>query len=377
MELPSARAKIPFLKPFFWCGLLLLFALLTGCSATNQIAATPTGSPTRSEPFLMASPIPFLATSTPELTYTPTVSPAGTNGTVSPDQASLVDETYPDNSVLEPGESFVKTFEIKNTGSVPWATSYALVLDPVGQNGALGSPARINLSRETPPGSTASISIPLVAPQATGTYTVFWILENDRGASVPVDGGSRVWLKVVVCDAGQTCNPPIPGGGATANGISVSLTSFTHDAQSATVSFCITMPSRYYALGAPAPSLLVDQKPALFLDGGTIPPWGCLEMRYQVSAEELEQAKNITLSIDTALRMSPPPGDPDAACQTSKAGLIANYPGLDFQCHFSMAGYFTNLQLPSGMTREQADRIITDTIEGAIYGPWILKIRGN
>jgi hypothetical protein len=54
---------------------------------------------------------------------------------------------------------------------------------------------------------------------------------------------------------------------------------------------------------------------------------------------------------------------------------MSQYPGLDFQCSFSMGGYYTNLQLPTGMTETQAQKIILDTIEGAIYGPWVLVIR--
>jgi hypothetical protein len=97
-------------------------------------------------------------------------------------------------------------------------------------------------------------------------------------------------------------------------------------------------------------------------------------MKYQVSATQIEQAEHIVLSIDTALRIAPPPGDPNDACQSARPGLIATYPGLDFQCNYSMAGYYTNLHLPGGMTPEQARRIIIDAIEGAIYGPWLLEI---
>jgi hypothetical protein len=127
----------------------------------------------------------------------------------------------------------------------------------------------------------------------------------------------------------------------------------------------------------PAPSLLIDQKPAPFLTGGSdfANGAGCMEMTYQVSAAEIEQAQHIVFSIGGSLRMSPPPGDPDAACQTARLNLVAQYPGLHFQCHFSMAGYYTNLQLPVGMTQEQANTLIMDTIEGAIYGPWMVTIK--
>ena len=98
-------------------------------------------------------------------------------------------------------------------------------------------------------------------------------------------------------------------------------------------------------------------------------------MKYQVSAAEIEQAHRITLLIDGSLRMSPPPGDPNVACQAARLNLVAQYPGLDFQCAFSMGGYYTNLELPAGMDSTKAQQVITDDIEGAIYGPWILNIR--
>ena len=99
-------------------------------------------------------------------------------------------------------------------------------------------------------------------------------------------------------------------------------------------------------------------------------------MRYQIGATEIDQAQSITLSIDTGLHMSPPPGDPDADCQAARPNLMAGYPALDFQYHFSEAGHYANLQLPAGMTETQAQKIIFDTIEGAIYGLWVLEIKG-
>lgn len=354
----------------------LAFILMAGCSAANQNPPTPTTSPTVAAiPTGLPSPTPYPATSTPEITLTSTLPSTQPNSIAATAKASFVRENHPDNSVLKPGEKFVKTFELKNSGSTPWTTSYSLVLDSAPQNETLGSPSQVNLPQETPPGGTVSLSISLAAPTKIGTYTVYWSLKNERGETIPVDGGKNIWAKILVCDPNQPCNPPIAAGGITANGISVTLTSFTHDAQSATVDFCMTTPNRNYALGSPAPSLLVDQKPAPFLDGGTIQPWGCYEMKYQISAAQIEQAQQITLLIDTALRMSPPPGDPDTACQFSRPDLLAKYPGLDFQCHFSMAGYYTNLRLPDRMMREQAQQIITDAIEGAIYGPWVLTIK--
>jgi hypothetical protein len=38
-----------------------------------------------------------------------------------------------------------------------------------------------------------------------------------------------------------------------------------------------------------------------------------------------------------------------------------------------MGFFYTNLKVPSGMTESQADTLIMDAMEYAIYGPWVLS----
>lgn len=40
-----------------------------------------------------------------------------------------------------------------------------------------------------------------------------------------------------------------------------------------------------------------------------------------------------------------------------------------------MAGAYTDLQPPVGMTNGQANKIIMDAIQGAIYGPWVVRLK--
>ena len=98
------------------------------------------------------------------------------------------------------------------------------------------------------------------------------------------------------------------------------------------------------------------------------------EFDFPVGAAELNQAQHITLSI-SQVRILGGVNDPNEACQTVQSKLMSQYPGLGFQCSFSMGGYFTNLQLPAGMSAIQAQQIITDAIEGAINGPWVLNVK--
>ncbi len=274
----------------------------------------------------------------------------------------FIGETVLDGTNLQPGQAFRKTWTLKNGGQRAWVEGFALAVvssEPAGEN--IGSPDVIPLGKEGRPGEDIQIGVDLVAPEQDGRYTVYYQLLDETGAPLP---DSQIWVTITVGS----------GGSASAHGVSATLTNFISNSQSATVSFCMTVPDRNFALDR-APSLLIDQQPVPFLDGGTISPWGCYEFRYQTSDAEVNQAQQITLSIEGGLRMSPPPGDPDTACSSVRLNLMAQYPGLDFQCQFSGAGYTTNLKLPTGLTTEQAKQMITDAIEGAIYGPWVLTIR--
>jgi hypothetical protein len=353
---------------------IALFLATTGCSDAKP-SISPTVGPSTTPAFPTASPSP--TTTATEVMPTLTATVAETSPVSADDKASFVSETYPDDSVVTAGEQFTKTWVIKNTGSVTWTAAYQLVLSAAPQGETLGSPTQLNFSQETAPGNTVSLSVPLVAPATSGTFAVYWSIRNERGETVAVDGGN-LWAKVQVCEAGQACSSSTAGTGntITASGVTATLTHFTYDAQSATVDYCMSVSFHTYILDS-TPSLLIDQKAAPFLTGGSdfANGDGCMQTTYQAGAAKIEQAEHIVLSIDGSLRMSPPPGDPNVACQAARLNLVAQHPGLDFQCHFSMAGYYTNLQLPADMTREQADQLITDTIEGAIYGPWILTLK--
>lgn len=357
-------------------GILILALILSACN--QPVADIPTVSILNAAatqtpvPFPTATSFDSTATSAPTLTSLPTLTPTPTpqNTVTSKPQTSrviFVRETLPDGSHLQPGQSFTKTWTIQNGGSTPWVKGYSLARvssNPASEN--LGSPAQIPLTSEVQPGEKIEISVDLTAPRQDGSYTVTYQLQSDSGQWVV---GSELWVTIVVGDAAAA------GGGNTVNGITVTLTNFKTDEQSTTVDFCMTMPNRYYSLDSPAPSLVIDEKTAPFLEGHSIDPWGCWDMRYQIGAAAIEQAQHIVLRIDASIRTAPPHGDPDVACQSARKNLINQHPGLDFECHFSMAGYYTNLSLPAGLTREQADQLIRDTIEGAIYGPWVITIR--
>ena len=345
---------------------LFCTCFLAGCISVSP--SLPTSTPAMAMPTLRPTATPW-PTEAAAATSTVASTDSAQSGN---DAATFIKETYPDYSVLAPGEKFVKTWEIKNIGTITWNTNYFLALDATSQNDSLGSPAEVNFPKDTSPGATVTLAIPLAAPTTPGTYSVYWKLENDRGKTFGVDG-DRMWVTIIVCVPGTPCSSPISNRGASANGVSASLTSFTSGGQSAVARFCMTFPNRNYGPGGGSVSLIVDQQSILASTGGSLEV-GCFEFEFPVTAAQIERAKTVAVSIGQ-VRMIGGPSDPQGACETARLNLKAKYPGLDFQCDFRMAGYYTDLQLPAGMTRTQADVLIVDAIEGAIYGPWTLNIK--
>ncbi len=363
-------------KSRMFLSILITTLIISGCQqktptpATATIAAAAITTSTRLHTFT-----PTQSATAPAPTFTMTSSPPLTTSTP-PKTGQLaiifISETVPDQTQFKPGQAFQKSWTLKNGGQQAWREDFVLAVTASKPDGELlNSPQSIPLNQPVQPGETIQIIVDLVAPSQSGQYTVYYQLQDNMGRPVP---DSQIWVTIIVCPEGQSCTQPNTVGSTQSNGISASLTDFTYHDQTTEINFCMDLPNRNYALDY-APSLLIDQKPAAFIQGGSSSPWNCMFMVYQASAAEIEQAEQITLAINASLRMSPPQGDPNLACESARQNLIAQYAGLDFQCQFSMAGYYTHLSIPNGLTREETDQIIKDTIEGAIYGPWVLTIK--
>ena len=130
-----------------------------------------------------ATPAP--ATGTPQA-----ASPSGCT-----DSASFVaDVTVPDNTNFKQGQSFTKTWRIRNTGTCKWDANYQLVFSS-GQQ--MDAPASVPLAGTAADG-TLEISVDLKAPGADGAYTGNFELHNPSGQSFEIDKGRYLWVKVTV-----------------------------------------------------------------------------------------------------------------------------------------------------------------------------------
>jgi hypothetical protein len=114
------------------------------------------------------------------------------------DRAKFVkDVTVPDNTVMQPGASFTKTWRLKNVGECTWDRDYALVFVGGEPLGAAGEAA---LQDTVDPGGAVDISVNMVAPQSGGIYRSEWKLSNAAGEVFGTGKNSDqpVWAQIRV-----------------------------------------------------------------------------------------------------------------------------------------------------------------------------------
>jgi len=105
------------------------------------------------------------------------------------------DVTVPDNTRIEAGEEFTKTWKLQNTGSCTW-TDYTIAFVSGDQ---MDAPDTVAVP-ETEVSSTVEVSIDLVAPAEDGAYTGNFELRNAEGEVVPLGTEPTFWVKIVVGD---------------------------------------------------------------------------------------------------------------------------------------------------------------------------------
>jgi hypothetical protein len=113
----------------------------------------------------------------------------------------ITDVTYPDGSVIGRGNTFTKTWRIKNVGTCTWTTSYELVFvsgEKFGGKNAVSLPAGVG------PGKTIDLSIQLTAPNQNGRYQGYWTLRNGSGVQFGVGSASNARIYVDINVSGYT-----------------------------------------------------------------------------------------------------------------------------------------------------------------------------
>lgn len=104
---------------------------------------------------------------------------------------ATVDVNVPDNTIMTPGQEFIKTWKVKNTGSCPWGAGYVLAY--AGYSNQM-SGQFIALTEVIQPGQEVELSVQFEAPDAAGEYLSAWTMRNPSGVVFP----EIVFVKILV-----------------------------------------------------------------------------------------------------------------------------------------------------------------------------------
>ena len=152
---------------------------------TATLLATPTTLPTPTQQPTTAIYIP------PAVTSTPTRTALCLHATL------ISDGDIPDGKEMSPNQAFTKTWTFKNTGTCTWTTEFDIFFVSGDQ---MSAPSVLDFPQTVKPGESVTISIPMVAPSAPGTYTGYWIFA-DQGAKrfgIGTDGTGNFSVSIVV-----------------------------------------------------------------------------------------------------------------------------------------------------------------------------------
>ena len=159
-------------------------ALATSVAQTVEALEAEVKQPPLAIPTLM--PTLALPTVVPVATITPIP-------TEKPDPclyAAMVSETVADNTKFSAGETFTKSWTLKNTGTCDWNTDYRLSFKSGDHMGAVDY---VKLSEETDPGETIKIEVDMTAPASDDTYKGIWQMETNKGVKF-----GQVWVQIIV-----------------------------------------------------------------------------------------------------------------------------------------------------------------------------------
>ena len=206
------------MKPRLFITAILFTMLITACGSgapgtqepTADVAAIRTSAastvisqftltaaaftPTPSQPAETSAPEATSTNATSTATGQPGVQVTNALGTTVAlcDSLSFVaDVNVPDDTSMSPGQDFVKTWKVKNSGSCPWGAGYKLVYagyadDMSGQFQPLTGVVQ--------PGQEVEVSVQFKAPDAADQYLSAWQMSNPSGVTFP----EIIFVKIIV-----------------------------------------------------------------------------------------------------------------------------------------------------------------------------------
>ena len=201
--------KSTYLTLLLICG---LFLAACGASATQEptpdVAAVRTSAASTVEARFTLTVAAFTPTPRPTATETNTPEPEATATETQPSVAVVTnaegtqvelcdsltyvaDVTVNDNTIMSPGQDFIKTWRVRNTGACPWGAGYALTY--AGYSNQM-SGQFIAMTEVIQPGDEVEVSVQFKAPEAAGEYLSAWSMQNPQGVEFP----QIIFVKIIV-----------------------------------------------------------------------------------------------------------------------------------------------------------------------------------
>lgn len=182
--------SVPEATPTFTVNQIQTQAVATFSSALTSTAfAAPSNTPL---PTL--TPIPTLSTlttSTPGIPLTGSTPGAPVGGATSCYGLTFVsDVTIPDNTQMDPGETFTKTWKVQNSGSCAWDAGFKFQSSGGDAMGATAFTLPVSVAS----GATYDISVQMTAPTTLGTARGNWRMSTAAGQAF----GDEVFVQIVV-----------------------------------------------------------------------------------------------------------------------------------------------------------------------------------
>ncbi|MCJ7568076.1 MAG: NBR1-Ig-like domain-containing protein, partial [Anaerolineales bacterium] len=109
----------------------------------------------------------------------------------------IKDVAIPDGTRLDEGDSFAKTWRLRNNGDCTWTRDYDLIfLSGYRMSASTVIPMRFDVE----PGQIVDLTVDLKAPDDNGTYWGYWMLRNAHGDIFGLgdDANLPFWVKIVV-----------------------------------------------------------------------------------------------------------------------------------------------------------------------------------
>ena len=193
------------MKPTYLVLLLVASLLLSACGGesstlepTPDVAAVRTSAASTVEARFTLTAAAFTPTPKPPPTDTPEpeatdtpATPEATEGELCDVLAYVEDVNVPDGTTMSPGQDFIKTWRVKNTGACPWGAGYVLVY--AGYANPM-SGQFIAMNEVIQPGQEVEVSVQFKAPAQAGEYLSAWTMRNPQGVTFP----EVVFVKIIV-----------------------------------------------------------------------------------------------------------------------------------------------------------------------------------